>query len=322
MRLAFAVLLACTAAAATSSRARVAVIGGGAAGFFAAIECARGLGGAGRSSHGESVLVLESAPQTLQKVLISGGGRCNVLHDPRKGVPAIAKGYPRGGRELLSPLTSLFSPEDAYEWFEKEGVPLKTERDGRVFPVSDSSASVKAALEHAAASAGVSVRTRCRVTRVESIPCSGGAGERERFRVHYSRAPTGEDAEGDTSCVECDAVIFATGSSATGHKMVAQLANHTIVPAVPSLFSFKIDDKNLTALSGVSGNPSPIPNPSPCPNPVSLLSLACPPTVPARSSQWRRRRCAWCWPRRRRRGTRPCCALPPPPRYRRQDPCS
>src|SRR5688572_26069938 len=115
------------------STPRVVIAGGGAAGFFAAITCAE-------AAPGSKVILLERSPQFLSKVRISGGGRCNVTHacfDPRD----LTCCYPRGGPELIAPFYK-FQPVDTIEWFEARGVKLKTEDDGRVFPVTDSSQTI------------------------------------------------------------------------------------------------------------------------------------------------------------------------------------
>src|SRR5436190_12090209 len=112
---------------------KIAIVGGGAAGFFAAITCAE-------ANPADEVSIYERGSEFLQKVRISGGGRCNVTHasfEPR----ALSERYPRGERELISPL-HRFSPSDTVEWFETRGVKLKVEPDGRIFPVTDSSGTI------------------------------------------------------------------------------------------------------------------------------------------------------------------------------------
>ncbi|CBN76590.1 HI0933 family protein [Ectocarpus siliculosus] len=136
------------------------VIGGGAAGYFGAIQAAAS------STSGLNVIVLEAAKLPLQKVKISGGGRCNVMHDSAKAVSLIAKGYPRGSKQLIGPFKSLFGPEDAAAWFGSRGVRLKTEGDGRMFPVTDDSQTIIDCLEEAAREASVEVVTSARVTSV------------------------------------------------------------------------------------------------------------------------------------------------------------
>ena len=113
--------------------AEIVIVGGGAAGVFAAITCAE-------SSPGTVVTILEKGTEFLSKVLISGGGRCNVTHacyEPR----ALNESYPRGGKELIGPF-HRFNPRDTIAWFENRGVRLKTEEDGRIFPATDSSRTI------------------------------------------------------------------------------------------------------------------------------------------------------------------------------------
>src|SRR5436305_6154431 len=125
---------------------QIAIVGGGAAGFFAAIACAE-------ANPANEVSIYERGSEFLTKVRISGGGRCNVTHacfDAR----AMSERYPRGERALISPL-HRFSASDTAAWFEERGVKLKTEADGRMFPVTDSSQTVLDCLINAATSAGV-----------------------------------------------------------------------------------------------------------------------------------------------------------------------
>lgn len=80
---------------------------------------------------------MEAGKAPLSKVLVSGGGRCNVMHNPNKDLSLIVKAYPRGQRELISPYTKVFGPWDTLDWFENHGLELKAEQDGRMFPTSD-----------------------------------------------------------------------------------------------------------------------------------------------------------------------------------------
>src|SRR5437867_5503603 len=146
-----------------SSR-RVIVVGGGAAGFFAAITCAE-------TAPDAEVTVLERGPQFLSKVRISGGGRCNVTHacfDARE----MATRFPRGEQALIGPFRR-FQARDTVAWFEARGVRLKTESDGRMFPVTDSSQTIIDCLLRAAQTAGVKLATHCRVERVNKRPQGG-----------------------------------------------------------------------------------------------------------------------------------------------------
>ena len=136
----------------------IVVIGGGAAGFFAAVTCAE----ANPQAH---ITLLERSGQLLSKVRISGGGRCNVTHslfDPA----LLVENYPRGGRALRGPLTR-FGPRDTVQWFAARGVELVAEGDGRMFPVSNSSETIVDCLLEAAKTAGVEIRTKAAVTSIE-----------------------------------------------------------------------------------------------------------------------------------------------------------
>lgn len=126
------------------------------------------------------ILVLESGNEVLSKVLISGGGRCNVMHDPNKGTKVISKGYPRGERELIGPFESKFGPWETFDWFSNElskqssssnmikgnNLHLKIESDGRVFPSSDSSQSIIDCLENCLKRLNICVMNKHRVDSV------------------------------------------------------------------------------------------------------------------------------------------------------------
>lgn len=209
---------------------RIAIAGGGAAGFFAAIS-------ASEANPRAKVTVYEATAHLLAKVRISGGGRCNVTHacfDARE----LVKRYPRGGRELLGPL-HRWGPRETIAWFAARGVELKTETDGRMFPVTDDSATIVSCLQRAAAGAGVTVVTGCGVKAVnlssdEAMP---------RFQLTLS--------DGETSGV--DRLLLATGGNrgSAGLAIAAQLG-HNVEPPVPSLFTFHIDDPRLRGLEGLS----------------------------------------------------------------------
>jgi len=204
-------------------RQRIVVAGGGAAGFFAAIACAESLPDA-------EVLLLEKSAEWLAKVTISGGGRCNVTHacfDARE----LVRNYPRGSRELLGPFM-LFGPTQTIEWFAARGVRLKTEEDGRMFPVTDDSQTIIDCLTRAAGRAGVRVETG---VRVEGLSRSG-----DRWQI--------QTAAGNRAA---DAVIVTTGSNERVWAWLAALG-HRIVPPAPSLFTFNTKDVRLRDLSGVS----------------------------------------------------------------------
>jgi predicted Rossmann fold flavoprotein len=220
---------------------QIAIVGGGAAGFFAAITCAESLGAhlrqkptspltcaeaLGARGH---VTILEAAPKPLAKVRISGGGRCNVTNartDPRD----LVAHYPRGGRELLGPF-HRFGPRETVAWFESRGVPLVTQPDLCLFPASDDSATVVDCLLGAARSAGVTLRTGCAVQRISN--------DGSRFVLALS---TGET-------LAADRVLLATGG-AKGLDLAASLG-HRIEPPVPSLFTFRVADPRCAALAGI-----------------------------------------------------------------------
>ncbi|MEN9572523.1 MAG: hypothetical protein RL514_378 [Verrucomicrobiota bacterium] len=205
---------------------KVVVVGGGAAGFFGAVTCAEALQGRG------SVIVLERGAHFLQKVKVSGGGRCNVTHscfEPKE----LAKRYPRGGPALIGAF-HRFQAADTVKWFEARGVMLKTEPDGRMFPTTDQSQTIINCLTQAARAAGVELRTGCGVDRVER---RGEGG----FRLYLSVGGT----------LDCDALLLATGGAKAADILAASLG-HTLAPPVPSLFTFHISDKRLEGLSGLA----------------------------------------------------------------------
>ncbi|MBF2026722.1 MAG: NAD(P)/FAD-dependent oxidoreductase [Oscillatoriales cyanobacterium C42_A2020_001] len=203
---------------------KVVVIGGGAAGFFGAIACAE--------AHPQvEVILLEAARQPLAKVRISGGGRCNVTQACFE--PALlVQNYPRGGKALRGAF-SRFQAKDTVEWFKAHGVALKTEADGRMFPVTDDSATIVECLMRAAHKARVHVRTGVHVQRV--VRQDGG------FLIQVR-------SEQD---IICDRLLLATGNSAQGYA-IAQSLGHHLLPPVPSLFTFNIRDPRLQDLSGVA----------------------------------------------------------------------
>jgi predicted Rossmann fold flavoprotein len=217
----------------------IAIVGGGAAGFFAAITAAE-------ASPDCTVTIYEATAHLLAKVRVSGGGRCNVTHacfEPRE----LVKRYPRGGRELLGAF-SRWQPRDTVAWFEARGVSLKTEEDGRMFPVTDSSQTIVDCLMSAAQKAGVVIRTNCGVKGVErGVPSALGlnasGGRVPPFKLTLT---TGET-------VTADRLLLATGGNKSGAGFViAAQFGHTIEPPVPSLFTFHVNDPRLKDLSGVS----------------------------------------------------------------------
>ncbi len=213
------------------------VIGGGAAGFFGAVACA--------TAHPHTqVTLLEAGRQPLAKVRISGGGRCNVTHacfDPA----LLVQAYPRGSKALRGAF-SRFQPRDTVAWFESRGVQLKTEADGRMFPVTDSSETIVDCLLQAAKEAGVKICTSTPAKSVQLIqefsPEQGGKPKR-RFEIGLKYG----------EIIECDRLLIATGSNPQGYRWAKDLG-HQLKPPVPSLFTFNIPDPRLQNLAGISVN--------------------------------------------------------------------
>ena len=203
------------------------VAGGGPAGFMAAIAAAEA--GVRR------VLVLESTPEPLGKVLISGGGRCNVTHacwDPRD----LVRAYPRGGQALRGPF-SRFAAGDAVAWFADHGLELVEEADGRLFPSSNRSSSVIACLRGAAERAGVVLRRQSALVAASPNPGGGFALELRGGQP-----------------LRTDHLVLATGSHPSGRRLAEGLG-HGVVPPVPSLFTLALRPNPLAALAGVVMDP-------------------------------------------------------------------
>jgi hypothetical protein len=212
-------------------RAAVVVAGGGPAGFMAAISAAE----AGAAD----VHILESTPHPLHKVLISGGGRCNVTHacwDPR----SLVAHYPRGGRALRGPF-SRFASGDAVAWFEAHGLELVEEPDGRLFPRANRSEAVVTCLRRAAAAAGVQLHSGVSVL---SASATAGEGFQLELRQGSARLP-----------MRAARLVLATGSHPSGRQLARGLG-HTLVPPVPSLFSLALAGDPLLALAGLAVDPA------------------------------------------------------------------
>lgn len=200
---------------------QIIIIGGGAAGFF----CASNL-----DEKKYRITILEQNSDVLQKVKISGGGRCNVTHacfDPRE----LVQFYPRGNKELLSVFTK-FQPGDTMEWFDQRNVPLKIENDNRTFPESNSSQTIINTFLNEAQKKNVVVQTKCTVKEIEK--------QDEKYLVKTN--------SGD---FEADYIVYTTGSSPKSLKIIENLG-HKIVDLVPSLFTFNIKDDLLKDLPGTS----------------------------------------------------------------------
>jgi len=209
------------------------VVGGGAAGYFAAISCAE------HAAQPLRILIVEKASRSLGKVLISGGGRCNVTHacfEPAR----LVEFYPRGGIALRSAFTR-FQPGDTVAWFEQHGVPLKTEADGRIFPRSDSAQTVVDCLLQAAQQAGVVCWTDHTVITVEHTDDPWAV-------FHLELRPGGRD---ETVLVTAGCLLLATGGDSASLRLAKKLG-HTVEAPVPSLFTFTVRDARLEGLAGVS----------------------------------------------------------------------
>ncbi|KAG6554994.1 hypothetical protein Mapa_003579 [Marchantia paleacea] len=221
-------------AAAGDEQQRLVVVGGGAAGVYGALR-AKSL-----CPHLE-VLVLEMG-QLLSKVRISGGGRCNVTTGLFRDPKPLAGQYPRGHKELRGSYFLTHGPADTAAWFTQRGVALKTESDGRMFPESNSSASIIDCLLQEAKRIDGTEYIGC-LTKAQVIKVS-----RKGQTFEISR---GAVDSGGKNVVEASSVLLATGSASQGYKIARDLG-HSIIEPVPSLFSFKVMDKALTELAGVS----------------------------------------------------------------------
>lgn len=202
----------------------VVIVGGGAAGFFAAINCAE--------KHPDyRITILEKSSTVLSKVKISGGGRCNVTHacfDARE----LVKNYPRGEKQLLGPFTR-FNPSHTVDWFNLRGVNIKREDDGRMFPASNSSQTIIDCFLAECKRLRVAIRMKCSLEKIEKTA--------NGFAL--------TDSKGEV--ISADTVIITTGSSHSIWTML-QCAGHQIIPAVPSLFTFHINDTRIQGLEGLS----------------------------------------------------------------------
>jgi predicted Rossmann fold flavoprotein len=207
---------------------KVVVIGGGAAGFFSALSC--------KKHHPDyDVTILERSDKLLSKVKVSGGGRCNVTHACFEN-SGLAKFYPRGGKQLKKAFFQ-FNTKDTVEWFESRNVKLKTEEDNRMFPVSNDSQTIINCLMEEADKLGVTIK--------RGISISSISKSKEQFSL----------VAGGTT-IAADKIIIASGSSPKmeGFNWLKQLG-HTIVPPVPSLFTFNMPDEKIKKLMGVVANP-------------------------------------------------------------------
>lgn len=205
------------------SKYDILVIGGGAAGFFTAINIVE-------KNPKLKVAILERGKNVLEKVRISGGGRCNVTH--ACFVPnELVRFYPRGEKELRGPFHQ-FCSGDTVEWFEKHDVELKIEDDGRMFPVSDSSQTIIDCFLSATQKLGIDVLTSQSVQSIYK-------GE------NYWKVDTNHES------YSCQRLVMTTGSNPKVWDMLKNVG-HTIIPPVSSLFTFNIKDKRIKDLMGIS----------------------------------------------------------------------
>lgn len=207
-------------------RKKIAVIGAGAAGFFGAIRMKSLLPNA-------TVIVFEKSNKMLAKVKVSGGGRCNATHACFE-VSQLIKNYPRGSKELRQAFMQ-FACTDTVNWFFDRGVELKTEQDGRMFPVTNDSQTIIDCLMDEAEKLGVQFSLGSNIKKVES--------KNGKLELTFDN----DDSE------VFDAVLIATGGhpNKSGFNWMAS-TNHTIVDPIPSLFTFNFKDKTISALMGIS----------------------------------------------------------------------
>ena len=209
------------------SKKQIIVIGGGAAGFFGAISAAE-------NNPEAKVILLEKNRTVLNKVRISGGGRCNVTHACFEN-KQLSKFYPRGGA-FLRPLFNMFNVQNTVQWFENQGVELKKEADGRMFPITDNSETIAQCLEDRVKKIGVTVRTSFGVSKINI----------ENNKITGLELQSGE-------ILPANSVLVTTGGNPniTGYQWIAN-TGHSIVPPVPSLFTFNVPSSHFHDLAGVS----------------------------------------------------------------------
>ncbi|KAJ3674656.1 hypothetical protein LUZ60_005272 [Juncus effusus] len=214
-----------------ASSPSLVVVGGGPAGLYASIR-AKSL------APSLNVLVIEKG-KLLSKVKISGGGRCNVTNGHFFETMKLAENYPRGHKELRGSFFRRHGPQDIMRWFSDHGIPLKTENDGRVFPITDNSASIVDCLLNEARKLGVVLQTGKTVTNISLINEAKFELKIEKRTINFVEQ------------IETNFVLVSTGSSPQGYSIASKLG-HSLIEPNPSLFTFKIADQNLANLSGVS----------------------------------------------------------------------
>lgn len=207
----------------------VIIVGGGAAGFFTAIQIAE-------ANTNLKIAILERGKEVLTKVKVSGGGRCNVTHaefNPKE----LVKNYPRGERELMGPFHT-YAAGDVVTFFEEKGVPLKIESDGRMFPVSDSSQTIIDCFLNEVTRLGVQLLKNSPVISIVPVDSVGNTNAGWKVQsIHKTYV--------------AKKIVVATGSNPKIWELLKSLG-HTITPPVPSLFTFNINDPRITGIQGVS----------------------------------------------------------------------
>ena len=202
------------------------VVGGGAAGFFAAIEIAA-------QDSKQKIIILEKTTKLLAKVRISGGGRCNVTHHCFESTP-LSKHYPRGQKEFKH-LFRVFQAKDTVNWFEQHGVPLVTEEDGRMFPITDTSQTIIDCFMKETSRAGIEIIVSSEVCRVEKM--------NDGFSVHCRNGKNYASRK----------LLIAMGGHphSNAYNWIASLG-HTIISPIPSLFTFNDPSKEFADLMGIA----------------------------------------------------------------------
>ena len=201
----------------------VVIIGGGAAGFFAGINIAL-------NNPKLKIIILERGSEGLQKVKISGGGRCNVTH--AEYIPSdLCSNYPRGKKELLGPFHQ-FMTGDTMKWFQERGIELKTEKDGRIFPITNNSQTI--------------------------IDCFLSEVKKYKIQVLYNHSVKSIEKQKDSWLLKTNdkkfnstKLLVATGSNRNMWNLLEKL-NHKIIKPVPSLFSFNINDDRISSIPGIT----------------------------------------------------------------------
>lgn len=207
---------------------QVAIIGGGAAGFFAAISC--------KTNYPDAkVTIYEKSDKLLAKVKISGGGRCNVTH-ACYSISQLSRFYPRGEKQLKKAF-EIFNTNDTVEWFESRGVKLKTEADNRMFPISNNSQTIIDCLMFEVQKLGIVIKTHHSVFSIKKVE--------NKFSVLFS----------NENVIQPDKIIVASGGSPklSGFNWLESMG-HVIEPPVPSLFTFNMPNEPIKELMGISVN--------------------------------------------------------------------